>query len=41
MLCTNTISIVQISEKWQSNGRTTRGAIELDQVVLRRKRKTE
>ena len=32
---------VQIIEKWQDNGRTSSGTIELGQPVLRRKRETE
>ena len=32
---------VQIIEKWQGNGRTSRGAIDLGEAVLRRKRETE
>ena len=32
---------VQIIEKWQGNGRTSRDAIDLGEAVLRRKRKTE
>ena len=28
-------------EKWQGNGRTSHGAIDLGEPVLRRKRKTE
>ena len=32
---------VQIIEKWQGNGRASRGAIDLGEAVLRRKRKTK
>ena len=32
---------VQIIEKWQGNGRTSHGASELGEAVLRRKRETK
>ena len=40
-ICKNAKCSVQITEKWQGNGRTGRGAIYLGEAVLRRKRKTE
>ena len=40
-LCKNAKCSVQIIEKWQGNGRTSHGAVDLGQAVLRRKRETE
>ena len=40
-ICTNAKYSVQIIEKWQVSGRTSRGAIDLGEVVLRRKWETE
>ena len=39
-ICKNAKYSVQIIEKWQGNGRTSRGAINLGEAVLRRKRET-
>ena len=40
-ICKNAKYSVQIIEKWQGNGRTSCGAIDLGETVLRRKRETE
>ena len=40
-ICKNAKYSVQMIEKWQRSGRTTRGAIDLGKAVLRRKRETE
>ena len=40
-ICKNAKYFAQIIEKWQGNGRTSRGAINIGQAVLRRKRETE
>ena len=40
-ICKNAKYSVQIIEKWQGNGRTSSGAINLSEAVLRRKRETE
>ena len=40
-LCKSAKFSVQIIEKWQGNGRTSHGAVDLGEAVLRRKRETE
>ena len=40
-ICKNAKYSVQIIEKWQGNGRTSRGAIDLGDAVLTTKRETE
>ena len=40
-ICKNAKYSVQIIEKWQANGKTSHGAIDLGQDVLRRKTETE
>ena len=40
-ICKNAKYSVQIIEKWQGNGRTSHGAIDLGEAILRRKRETE
>ena len=40
-ICKNAKYSVQIIEKWQGNGRTSHGAIDLGEAVLWRKRETE
>ena len=40
-ICKNVKYSVQIIEKWQGNGRTSHGASELGEAVLRRKRETK
>ena len=37
-LCKNDKYTVQIMENWQGSGRTSHGAVSLDEAVLRRKR---
>ena len=40
-ICKNAKYSVQIIEKWQGSGRTSHGAIDLGEAILRRKRETE
>ena len=40
-ICKNAKYSVKIIEKWKGNGRTSRGAIDLGESVLKRKRETE
>ena len=39
-ICKNAKYFLQIIEKWKGNGRISRGAIDLGEAVVRRKRET-